>query len=273
MIYIIAIICLIGNFMKIISWNVNGVRAALKKDLLGFIKNEKPDLLCLQEIKISASVLEKEGIFFPGYKTFWQPAKRPGYSGTATLIKEHIVEAGEVTGDIKGLGDDVFDDEGRVQIIELSGLYLFNCYYPNANPALTRLDYKRAFNKALLKKAKQFEKHKPVIVCGDLNVAHREIDLARPKENVKSPGFTPQEREDMDKFLNSGFIDTFREINGDKIKYSWWSYRSFARERNVGWRIDYFCVSDKLKKSIKGADILDQVYGSDHAPVILELKR
>lgn len=258
--------------MKLISWNVNGVRAAIKKGLSDFIKIHKPDVLCLQEIKISESALEKEQISFPGYKSFWQPAKRPGYSGTATLIKDDILAAGEILGEIEILGSDIFDDEGRVQIIEFKKFYLFNCYYPNANPALSRLDYKLAFNEALLSKAKELEKNKPVIVTGDLNVAHREIDLARPKQNVGSPGFTPEERQAMDKFLDSGFIDTFRFINGDKVKYSWWSYRAFARERNVGWRIDYFCVSDKLKKSIKQADILDQVYGSDHAPVLLEIK-
>lgn len=258
--------------MKIISWNVNGVRAAIKKGLHDFIESEKPDLLCLQEIKISHSALKEAQIDFPGYKVFWQPAKRPGYSGTATLIKDKIIRAGEILGEVENLGGDIYDDEGRVQIIELKDFYLFNCYYPNANAALSRLDYKLAFNEALLKKAKKLEKTKPVIVTGDLNVAHREIDLARPKQNVTSPGFTPEERKSMDKFLDAGFIDTFRLINGDKVKYSWWSYRAYTRERNVGWRIDYFCVSDKLKKSIKKADILDKVHGSDHAPVLIEIK-
>ena len=259
--------------MKLISWNINGVRAAIKKGLHEFIAFEKPDVLCLQEIKISKQALLQAQISFPGYATYWHPAKRPGYSGTATLIKNEIVASGKVQGEIGSLGNEIFDNEGRVQVIEFSYFYLFNCYYPNANALLSRLDYKLAFNEALLKRAKALEKKKPVIVTGDLNVAHQEIDLARPKENVASPGFTPQERKAMDKFLESGFIDTFRYINGDKIKYSWWSYRAFARERNVGWRIDYFCVSDKLKKAIKNADILDKIYGSDHAPALLELKK
>ena len=256
------------KFMKIISWNVNGIRAVLKKGLLDFLIKEKPDVLCIQEIKISDEAILAAELSFPGYQVYWHPAKRPGYSGTAALVKNGIKGFNKV---INGVGEDIFDNEGRVQVIEFNNYYLLNVYFPNANSELTRLDYKLEFNKKLLKHVKILEKRRPVIVTGDYNVAHQEIDLARAKENVKSPGFTPQERAAMDKFIDSGFIDTFRYIHGDKVKYSWWSYRAAARERNVGWRIDYFCVSDKLRKQVKKADILDMVMGSDHAPVLLQI--
>ena len=256
------------KFMKIISWNVNGIRAVLKKGLLEFLIKEKPDVLCIQEIKISDEAILAAGLSFPDYQVYWHSAKRPGYSGTAVLVKNEIEGLKIVA---NGVGEDIFDNEGRVQVLEFSNYYLLNVYFPNANSELTRLDYKLDFNKKLLKHVKLLEKRKPVIVTGDYNVAHQEIDLARPRENVKSPGFTPQERAAMDKFIDSGFIDTFRYIHGNKVKYSWWSYRAAARERNVGWRIDYFCESDKLRKQVKKADILDMVTGSDHAPVLLQI--
>jgi exodeoxyribonuclease-3 len=254
--------------MKLISWNVNGIRAILKKNFLDFIKRESPDVLCLQEIKISDKSISEEAFDFPNYQEYWHSAKRPGYSGTAILVKNGNKELIKV---VNGLGKEEFDNEGRVQIAEFNKFYLLNVYFPNANAQLSRLDYKIKFNEALYKKVKALELKKSVIVTGDYNVAHREIDLARPKENVGSPGFTPEERASMDKFVSSGMIDTFRFIHGDKIKYSWWSFRSAARARNVGWRIDYFCVSDKLKKHIKSADILDKELGSDHAPVLLDI--
>jgi len=254
--------------MKLISWNVNGIRAVRKKGLLDFIKNEKPDILCLQEIKISESARLGTDLDLPGYSDYWYSAKRPGYSGTAIFVKEGFRRLEKVT---NGFGQDIFDDEGRVQIAKTDHFFLLNVYFPNANAELSRLTYKLNFNEALLKYIKKLEKEKPVIITGDFNVAHQEIDLARPKENTTSPGFTPKERASMNKYLNSGFIDSFRALNGSKIKYSWWSFRSGARERNVGWRIDYFCVSDKLKKYLKKADILTEVTGSDHAPVFLEL--
>jgi exodeoxyribonuclease III len=254
--------------MKLISWNVNGIRAIVKKGFENFITKEQPDVLCLQEIKISDKFLLQENFDFFAYQEYWHPAKRPGYSGTAILVKNRIKE---LIGVANGLGKEEFDNEGRVQIAEFSKFYLLNVYFPNANSELSRLDYKLKFNQELFKLAKKLETKKPVIIAGDFNVAHQEIDLARPKENVNSAGFTPQERAFMDKFINSGFIDTFRFLNGDKIKYSWWSFRSVARERNIGWRLDYFCVSDKLKKHIKNADILDKELGSDHAPVVLEI--
>lgn len=254
--------------MKIISWNINGIRAVAKKGLAAFLRSQKPDILCLQEIKISEAARAQIEFDFAGYTEYWHSAARPGYSGTAILVK------GGLSGIIScqnGLGIEKFDFEGRIQTLELKKFYLLNIYFPNANPELTRLNYKLEFNEALLKYLKKLEKKKPVVVTGDYNVAHEPIDLARPKENEGSPGFTEEERSWFKKFIASGFIDTFRLVNGQKVQYSWWSFRSGARARNVGWRIDYFCVSDKLKKQVKRAYILDKITGSDHAPVGLEL--
>lgn len=253
--------------MKIISWNVNGIRAIAKKGLADFLRSSKPDILCVQEVKISEQARLTTEFDFSGYQEYWNSAKRPGYSGTAIFVKEGLRPIGITN----GLGQLEFDDEGRVQTAELKDFYLVNIYFPNANHELSRLGYKLNFNKTLLKYLKKLEQKKPVIVTGDFNVAHQEIDLARPKENVGSPGFTPEERKWMNEFIAAGFIDTFRELNGDKIQYSWWSYRGGARFRNVGWRIDYFCVSDKLRKRLKKAYILDEIIGSDHAPVGLEI--
>ncbi len=255
--------------MKIISWNVNGLRAVLKKGFLDFLKKESPDILCLQEIKISQQAIAKENFDFPGYREYYFPAERPGYSGTAIFVKED-----KRLSKIKvenGFSQADFDKEGRVQVLEYEDFYLINAYYPNSRADLSRLDYKIQFNDDILKFAKGLEKKKAVIVTGDYNVAHEEIDLARPSANKGESGFTKEERESMSKFLDSGFIDTYRHINGDKIQYSWWSFRARARERNVGWRIDYFCVSAKLKKHIKDAKILDKITGSDHAPISIEL--
>jgi exodeoxyribonuclease-3 len=254
--------------MKIISWNVNGIRAVAKKGFLDFIKEQKPDILCLQEIKISDIARAKTEFDFAGYEEYWNSAQRPGYSGTAILIKS----GSRIFLDIKnGFGAQKFDIEGRVQTLETKDFYLLNVYFPNSNHELSRLGYKVEFNEALLKYAKKLEKKKPVIITGDYNVAHQEIDLARPQENVGNPGFTAEERAFMDKFLAAGFIDTYRALNGPKIQYSWWSFRAGARARNVGWRIDYFCVSDKLKKRLKKAYILDKQTGSDHAPVGIDI--
>ena len=254
--------------MKIISWNVNGIRAIAKKGLAVFLLDNKPDILCVQEIKISDSARLVTEFDFSSYTEYWNSAKRPGYSGTAIFIKEGFKDFVNIK---NGFGVAKFDDEGRVQTLELKKYYLVNIYFPNSNSELSRLDYKLEFNETLLKYLKKLEKKKPVIVTGDYNVAHEEIDLARPKENIGSAGFTIKERNWMTKFLAAGFIDTFRFLNGDKVQYSWWSYRAGSRERNVGWRIDYFCVSAKLKKHLKKAYILDQIMGSDHAPVGLEL--
>ena len=254
--------------MKIISWNVNGIRAIAKKGFADFLKAQKPDILCLQEVKISHAARLQTEFDFVGYTEYWNSAERPGYSGTAILVREGL-------GDIKsvkaGFGIGKFDKEGRIQVLESKKFFLLNAYFPNANHELSRLGYKLEFNDAVLKYAKRLEKTKPVIITGDFNVAHEEIDLARPKENVGNPGFTDEERAWMTKFLKAGFVDTYREKNGRKIQYSWWSFRMNARARNVGWRIDYFCVSAKLRRSLKKAYILDKIPGSDHAPVGIEL--
>jgi exodeoxyribonuclease-3 len=254
--------------MKIISWNVNGIRAILKKNFLEFLSSEKPDILCLQEVKIAENTKNDAKLDFPGYKEYWNCAKRPGYSGTAVLVSENVSQPLEVE---SGFGFAKFDDEGRTQILEFTDFYLVNCYFPNANAELSRLDYKIEYNQKLQKYLKKLEEKKPVVICGDFNVAHLPIDLARPKENVGSPGFTKEECAWMTDFLGDGFIDSYRALNGEKIQYTWWSYRAGARERNVGWRIDYFCTSKKLLKKLKNALILDNITGSDHCPVVLEL--
>jgi len=256
--------------MKIISWNVNGIRAAVKKGFADFLKKAKPDILLLQEIKINDIARAKEIFDFKGYAEFWNSAERPGYSGTAVLIKENLAPDAAVK---NGLGQTLFDREGRAQTVELKNFYLVNAYFPNANHELSRLGYKLEFNEKILKFVKALEKNKPVILAGDFNVAHEEIDLARPKDNVGNPGFTDEERAWMTKFINSGFIDTYRQINKNKIQYSWWGYRFNSRARNVGWRIDYFCASQKMKKQIKDAFIWDKIMGSDHCPVGVEIRK
>jgi exodeoxyribonuclease III len=253
--------------MKIISWNINGLRAVLKKGFLDFLDQEQPDIVCLQEIKIADDTRDKLKIEIPGYRSYWHGAKRPGYSGTAVLIRDGLPGFSVKN----GFGLIEYDQEGRVQIIEANNFYLLNVYFPNANQELTRLDYKSAFNNELLKFILKLEKKKPVIITGDFNVAHEEIDLARPKENAGKAGFTNEERGWLDKLLSLDYLDSFRLFFPEKKQYSWWSFRAAARSRNVGWRIDYFVISSKLKNRIKKAYILDQVLGSDHAPVGIEL--
>jgi exodeoxyribonuclease-3 len=257
------------NFMKIISWNVNGIRAVAKKGFADFLRSEKPDVICLQEIKIDDAARAKVQFDFAGYEEYWNPAQRKGYSGTAMLVKSGKLKVESFR---NGIGVEKFDCEGRVQTVELEKFYLVNTYYPNANHELSRLGYKLDFNKAILKYLKKLEAKKPVVICGDLNVAHEEIDLARPKENIGNPGFTNEERESMTKFLLAGFADTFRRLHPDKIQYSWWGYRFGLRARNIGWRIDYFCASEILVGKIKKSFILDQVQGSDHCPVGVEIE-
>jgi exodeoxyribonuclease III len=255
--------------MKIISWNVNGIRAIYKKGFYEFLKKEKPDILALQEIKISSDKIEKENFDFADYKEFWCSAKRPGYSGTLILYRPEL----EILGKEKGLKIEKFDIEGRAQSLELKNFFLINAYFPNSNGILSRLDYKLEFNKEIEKYAKKLNKKKPVIITGDFNVAHQEIDIARPKANEGKAGFTVEEREYFNNLTKKGFIDTFRYLHPNKIKYSWWSFRAGSRARNVGWRIDYFCVSKDIIKNIKEADILDKIMGSDHAPILIELKK
>ena len=253
--------------MKIISWNINGIRAILKKDFTETLNNLDADLVLLQETKIGADKIHEENISFPGYEIFWNPAQRPGYSGTAILVKNNLKNL-EVS---NGLGIGEFDIEGRVQILESQKFYLLNTYFPNANRELSRLDYKLAFNQELFQKIKKLEKKKSVILAGDYNVAHEELDLARPKDNIGNAGFTFEERGWMSDFLSNDFIDVFRYLYPEKQQYTWWSYRTFARKRNIGWRIDYFCVSQSFLQKVKNIKILDDVLGSDHCPVELEI--
>ena len=250
--------------MKIISWNINGIRAALNKGLKQFMAEYTPDVLCMQEIKISDDARAKTEFDFSEYQEYWHSAQRPGYSGTALLVKS-------VT-EVAYLKPFSWDDEGRMQTIDLGKFYLVNIYFPNANHELSRLDFKLDFNDKILEHVKMLEKKKPVLICGDFNVAHKPIDLARPKENFGTAGYTPEEIAWMDKLVKAGFIDTFRYFHKDRVQYSWWSYRFNARAKNVGWRIDYFCASKGMMKYVKDAFILDQVYGSDHAPVGVKIK-
>lgn len=252
--------------LTLISWNVNGIRAAVKNGFADFLKKSQADVLGLQEIKISDTARGKEEFDFANYDEYWHPAEKPGYSGTAFLsrLKPISVE--------NGIGVPEFDREGRVQTMEFEKFYFVNAYFPNANHELSRLGYKLKFNDAYLKFIKKLEKHKPVILTGDFNVAHEEIDLARPKDNEGNSGFTLEERAWASKLIKNGFIDTFRLINKNKVQYSWWSYRSFARDRNIGWRIDYFFVSESIKHRVRDAFILDHVFGSDHCPVGIEIE-
>lgn len=257
--------------MKIISWNVNGIRAVAKKGFADFLKTQKADIVGVQEVKISDGHREKEIFDFPNYTEYWNSAQRPGYAGTMSLIKEDPKLEKRFVKHIIGLGTDSFDIEGRSQTLEFDKFYVLNNYFPNAQDGLVRMDYKHGFNVAFLKYIKKLDKKKPVIFMGDLNVAHEEIDLARPKDNHFSPGFSDEERADMTMFVKAGFVDTFRYLHPQKIQYSWWSYRGGARERNVGWRIDYVMVSKRIAKKITQSFILDSVHGSDHCPVGIEI--
>jgi len=252
--------------VKLISWNVNGVRSALSKGLLAYIEAEQPDALCLQEVKAMPDQVE---IAWPsGYQAHWNPAEKKGYSGTLTLTRTAPLSVRS------GLGKLLEDREGRVLTTEFADFFLVNCYTPNSKRELTRLDYRhREWDPAFLQFLKTLEKTKPVVFCGDLNVAHTEIDLANPKANVKNHGFTPEERAGFTALVTAGFVDTFREFHpGQGGHYTWWSPMGGARARNVGWRIDYFGVSGVLKPRILEARIQPKVLGSDHCPVVLVLK-
>ncbi len=262
--------------MKLISWNVNGIRAAMKGGFWNLFKEEKPDILLLQEIKIADRAREKEAFNFGAYEGYWNPAARPGYSGTAVLVKNGIRVLNYYIGFEKfsARGGSAFggDREGRVQTLEFEKFYLINVYFPHSNRDLSRLPFKLKFNQAFLRYLLKLSKEgKPLIIGGDYNVAHQEIDIKNAKSNTKNAGFTIEERRWMTKYLENGLVDTFRYLNPDKIQYSWWTYMFKARERNIGWRIDYFLVSVKIAKKLKKAFILDKITGSDHAPVGVEL--
>lgn len=257
--------------MLIISWNVNGIRSVIKKGFTDFLQTKKPDILGLQEVKIGDSHREKEQFDFANYTENWNSAKKPGYSGTMTLVKEKSKVQEYFIAHTTDLGVDKFDDEGRTQTLEFKDFYFVNCYFPNTREDLSRLDFKEEFNDAFLKYIKKLDKKKPVIAVGDYNVAHEPIDLARPEPNEGKAGYTNEERKWMTKFTSAGFVDTFRKINPKKVQYSWWSFRAAARARNVGWRIDYVLVSDRFAKHVKKAFIWDEITGSDHSPVGIEL--
>jgi len=250
----------------IISWNVNGIRACLKKGFAESVEALNPDVLCLQEIKAFPDQVPYD--FPEDMQVFWNPAKKPGYSGT--LIATRL----PVLSHQLGLGIEEHDQEGRVVILELESFWMVTVYTPNSQNELRRLDYRtQEWDVAFLAKMKELEESKPVVFCGDLNVAHKEIDLKNPKSNRRNAGFTDEEREGFDHILEAGFLDTFREFYPDAVdEYSWWSYRGGARSRNVGWRIDYVCTSASLKPNLQEATIHQDILGSDHCPVGLKLK-
>jgi len=253
--------------MKLISWNVNGIRAAQKKGFLEWFNNENANVVCIQETKAHVEQLDDELVHIPGYHSEWFSAERKGYSSVATYSNLPI----EAT--IKGFDEPKWDVEGRVLRTDFKEFTLFNIYFPNGQKDETRLQYKLDFYDYCLEHFETLRKEgRKLVVCGDYNTAHKEIDLARPKANEETSGFLPIERAWMDKFVEHGYIDTFRMFHPEPEEYSWWSYRAGARERNVGWRIDYFFVSEELKENVKDAFILQDVYGSDHCPLGIELE-
>lgn len=250
--------------MKFISWNVNGLRACKEKGFLDFFNDIDADIFCVQETKLQEGQIELE---LPGYHQYWNYAKKKGYSGTAIFAKEEPLSVSY------GIGISEHDLEGRVITLEYTDFYFITCYTPNSQTELKRLDYRMQWEDDFLSYLKKLEKKKPVILCGDLNVAHTEIDLKNPKTNRKNAGFTDEERDKFSTLLSNGFIDTFRYFYPDTEGiYSWWSYRFRAREKNAGWRIDYFLTSDSLKNRLVNAKILTDVMGSDHCPVELDLQ-
>ncbi len=249
--------------MRLISWNVNGIRAAMKKGFLEFAAEQDADILCIQETKMQEGQAE---VPLEGYHQYWYSAVKKGYSGTAVFTKEEPISVR------KGLGIEEHDNEGRALTLEFPDFYLVNVYVPNAQDGLKRIDYRMSWEDAFRSYLKELEKTKPVITCGDFNVAHQEIDLKNPGPNRGNAGFSDEERGKMTELQDAGFIDTWRYFYPDREGvYSWWSYRFNARANNAGWRIDYFLVSEALKDNLNGAEILTDVYGSDHCPVTLEI--
>lgn len=250
--------------MKFVSWNVNGLRAICGKGFEKIFADLDADAVCLQETKLQHGQID---LAFEGYDSFWNYAEKKGYSGTATYTRLKALSHST------GLGIDEHDHEGRVVTVEFEDLYLVNVYVPNSQTELVRLPYRMAWENAFLAYVKGLDALKPVVICGDMNVAHKDIDLANPSTNRQNPGFTDEERTCFGRLLDSGFVDTYRHFNPDKEKaYSWWSYRFRAREKNLGWRIDYFLVSERLVPRLKNADILCDIVGSDHCPVTLEIE-
>lgn len=250
--------------MKLISWNVNGLRACMKKGFEDFFKESDADIFCVQETKLQEGQID----FCPeGYECYWNYAEKKGYSGTAVFTKKKPLEV------VYGIGTDEHDHEGRVITLEYEDFYFVTVYTPNSQSELARLDYRMRWEDAFRDYLKELDAHKPVIVTGDMNVAHEEIDLKNPKTNKKNAGFTQEERDKFSELLDAGFVDSFRYFYPDKTgAYSWWSYRFKAREKDAGWRIDYFVVSERIKEQMKDALIYKEVMGSDHCPVGLEIE-
>ena len=248
--------------MKFISWNVNGLRACVGKDFEQSFRQLDADFFCLQETKMQEGQLDLQ---FEGYTSYWNYAEKKGYSGTAIYTRHKPLSV------TYGIGIDEHDHEGRVITLEMEDFYLVTVYTPNSQDGLRRLDYRMVWETDFLAYLKRLDSQKPVIVCGDLNVAHQEIDLKNPKTNRRNAGFTDEEREKMSVLLDNGFTDTFRFLHPEEVTYSWWSYRFKAREKNAGWRIDYFLISDRLRPQLTGASIHTEILGSDHCPVELNL--
>ncbi len=249
---------------RFVSWNVNGIRACMNKDFYESFKALDADIFCLQETKVQAGQTE---LLLDGYHQFWNYAEKKGYSGTAVFSKEEPISVSY------GLGIPEHDTEGRVITLEFENFYFITVYVPNSRDGLVRLDYRMEWEDAFRNYICELDKKKPVVFCGDLNVAHKEIDLKNPKSNRKNPGFTDEERGKFSAMLESGFVDTFRHFYPDlEGVYSWWSYRFSARAKNAGWRIDYFIVSERLKDSLKDAKIHNEIFGSDHCPVEVEIE-
>ena len=249
--------------MRLVSWNVNGIRACVQKGFLDFFKEIDADIFCIQESKMQAGQLDLE---LEGYHQYWNYAEKKGYSGTAIFTKKEPISV------VNGIGVEEHDKEGRVITLEFDDFYMVTVYTPNSQNELARLPYRMTWEEAFLAYLKKLEETKPVVFCGDLNVAHKEIDLKNPKTNRKNAGFTDEEREKFSVLLEAGFVDTFRYFYPDMENiYSWWSYRAGARPKNVGWRIDYFVVSECMKDRLVDAKILTEIMGSDHCPVLLEM--
>ena len=249
--------------MKFISWNVNGLRACVTKGFQDFFDSENADFFCLQETKLQAGQID---LPLPGYHQYWNYAEKKGYSGTAIFAREEPISV------TYGVGVPELDTEGRMITLEYPDFYLITCYTPNAQQGLARIDHRLKWDEAFRNYLRELDRQKPVIACGDLNVAHQEIDLKNPASNRGNAGFSDEERESFGKLLDAGFTDTFRHLHPDATGiYSWWSYRFNARKNNAGWRIDYFVTSDRLKDNITATPIRSEILGSDHCPVVLEL--
>lgn len=250
----------------IVSWNVNGIRAAVRNGFMDWLRVSEPDIVCLQETRVHPHEVSEELRAPAGYKAFWHSAQRKGYSGVATFTKNEPLS-------VRPSGIEAFDVEGRVMVLEFKDFMLVNAYFPNSQPERARIGYKLAFCQTILELCNSLrESGKNVILCGDYNIAHTEIDIARPKENEDNPGYLPEEREAMTRFLSAGYVDTFRHFTKEGGHYTWWSYRGGARAKNIGWRLDYHCVNKEFVPRVKSSVIFSTVTGSDHCPVAITIK-